>query len=156
MKGREKYYMKLKTLSISKLYGAYDYEVDFNSDITFLYGTNGCGKTTILNITEAIITGMLFKLFEYDFNNITLEYYKTKAEEDIKRIDITKNRTKILSVLYEDQEYKLEQIRFDSDDNIVEITQKYFKKYSFLQKIHHSFNYVYLPLNRDMNYGNSY
>ena len=56
-KGSNKTHMKLKKLIVKKLHDAYDYSVDFNNDITFLYGTNGCGKTTVLNITEAIITG---------------------------------------------------------------------------------------------------
>lgn len=57
--------MKLVGLTIHKLYDCFDYNVKFNEDVTFLYGMNGCGKTTILNITEAIITGQLFKLFDY-------------------------------------------------------------------------------------------
>ena len=64
--------VKLISITIKKLYGYYNYDVDFNSDVTFIYGLNGCGKTTILNITEAIITGQLFKLFSYNFDFIKL------------------------------------------------------------------------------------
>lgn len=41
LKRKDKYNMKLQRLIVSKLYGAYNYDVRFNSDITFLYGTNG-------------------------------------------------------------------------------------------------------------------
>lgn len=50
--------VKLVDLLIEGLYGCYNYNVKFNTDVTFLYGMNGCGKTTVLNITEAIITGL--------------------------------------------------------------------------------------------------
>ena len=73
--------MKLQRLIVSKLYGAYNYDVRFNSDITFLYGTNGCGKTTILNITEAIITGMLFISSRKLLWNITIQKKITKYEK---------------------------------------------------------------------------
>ena len=160
MKGRQRYYMKLKSLSVKKLHGAYDYYVDFNSDVTFVFGTNGCGKTTILNITEAIITGMLFKLFQYKFNNITLEYYKTKGEKEIKEIVISQDKNKTLSIKYDEQVYSFGYISLDSDqrrsNDIREVTQIYFKKYPILKKIHNSFNYVYLPLNRSMSFDNSF
>ena len=152
--------MKLKSLSVKKLHGAYDYYVDFNSDVTFVFGTNGCGKTTILNITEAIITGMLFKLFQYKFNNITLEYYKTKGEKEIKEIVISQDKNKTLSIKYDEQVYSFGYISLDSDqrrsNDIREVTQIYFKKYPILKKIHNSFNYVYLPLNRSMSFDNSF
>ena len=66
--------MKVLRLQVEKLYGHYNYDnIVFNSDVTFIYGLNGCGKTTILNITEAIITGQIYKLFNYDFHKIILE-----------------------------------------------------------------------------------
>lgn len=65
----------LSNLKVSKLYGKYDYDVNFNEDITLIYGTNGCGKTTILNIITAIITGSIYKLFSYKFDEIILSYY---------------------------------------------------------------------------------
>lgn len=43
--------MKLIGLNVTRLYGCFDYSVTFNADVTFIYGMNGCGKTTILNIT---------------------------------------------------------------------------------------------------------
>ena len=159
MEERQKYYMKLKSLHVEKLYGRYEYHVDFNSDVTFVFGTNGCGKTTILNITEAIITGMLFKLFQYKFSMITLEYYKVKNENEVKKIVITQNKPKLLNINYEGISYSLSYIDLDTDqrryNDIREITQTYFNKYEILKKIHNSFNYVYLPLNRSMNFDNS-
>ena len=49
--------MKIKHFKIEKLHGYIDYNIKFNNDVTFLYGNNGCGKTTVLNIITSIITG---------------------------------------------------------------------------------------------------
>ena len=48
--------MKLCSLTIKRLYGHYDYEnIIFNSDVTFIYGLNGCGKTTFANALSGLI-----------------------------------------------------------------------------------------------------
>ncbi len=160
MKGWSKYHMKLQKLTIHKLHGSYNYTVNFNSDITFLYGSNGCGKTTILNITEAIITGMLFKLFEYEFEKINLQYYNTKKTNDFMEISIERSSKKTLSVEFLNNKAEIEFIRMDSEQHrnfeVEEIAKRYFDEYPVLRKIRHSFNYVYLPLNRSMNLRNSY
>lgn len=75
--------MELKQLIIHGLYGRYDYDVKFNSDMTFLYGKNGCGKTTILNIVESIITGEIYKLFDYNFISIELIFGEEITKERI-------------------------------------------------------------------------
>ena len=149
--------MKLKRLIISELYNAYDYSVVFNDDITFIYGMNGCGKTTVLNITEAIITGRLFKLFDYKFKTISLEYYKTDRETSILEIKISMEKRKRLLVEFEDKTERIEFINLDLDQrralDIDEIATVYYDKYSLLNRIRQSFNYVFLPLNRTINYG---
>lgn len=158
-KGRLKTYMKIKKLIVSKLHDAYDYSVEFNNDITFLYGTNGCGKTTILNITEAIITGMLFKLFEYRFKSISLQYFDTKKDGVIHSIVIIMNERKTILVKYAGMEERIDFIRVDSDQrrspDIDEIAKQYFERHHILNEIRKSFNYVYLPLNRTMNFRNA-
>lgn len=51
--------MLIKRLKVKELHGLYDYDVTFNDDLTFIFGENGCGKTTILNIVSSIVTGKL-------------------------------------------------------------------------------------------------
>ena len=144
--------MKLLSLEVKKLYRCYNYEVNFNSDVTFLFGTNGCGKTTILNITEAIITGQLFKLFNYNFREIILKYAKRAEMENKEIISIILNKS-ILEISFNEQEYTLmmsdlEDISGPSKKNINEIARFFFSKYEFLEEMKRTFNYVYLPLNR--------
>lgn len=66
--------MKVKSLEVKGLYNRYDYVVNFNDDITFLYGDNGSGKTTILTLLSAIVGGEFEKLFEYTYQEIYLTY----------------------------------------------------------------------------------
>jgi ABC-type enterochelin transport system ATPase subunit len=73
--------------------------------ITAVVGTNGCGKTTILNITEAIITGMLFKLFDYAFESISLQYCNTKKCEEVYEITIKRPSKRTLYIDFDGSDY---------------------------------------------------
>ena len=64
--------MKIEKLEIKNLHKLYNYYVEFNPDLTFLYGTNGCGKTTILNIIEAIVSGRLIGYGIFNQDNLSL------------------------------------------------------------------------------------
>ena len=58
--------MRIQSLDIKRLHNLYDYNVRFMPDLTFLYGSNGCGKTTILNIIESIVSGNIYDLYVWD------------------------------------------------------------------------------------------
>lgn len=140
--------MRIISLKVRELHNCFDYQVKFNKDVTFLYGSNGCGKTTILNITEIIITGALYKLFSYNFNNIELGYEPIKSDGTTRFI-IIKNNKDSLHVQFEDQTAVIAcSNEFDSFKNKDEKEKYYFAKYDILNKIKNSFNYVYLPLDR--------
>ncbi len=38
----------IKRLEIKSLHGIYNYKVNFNDDLTFIFGENGCGKQLFL------------------------------------------------------------------------------------------------------------
>lgn len=146
--------VKLLRLQVFGLHFAYNYDVKFNNDVTFIYGANGCGKTTILNITEAIITGCLYKLFEYDFKEIVLDYMNNENESFINIRSIEKNR---LETLFMGEAYTIEKIRepissLRNEESNRKLRHLYFEKYEVLGRIHEIFNYVYLPLNRSLSY----
>ncbi len=147
--------MKLVSLEIKGLYGSYNYSVNFNNDVTFIYGSNGCGKTTVLNITEIIITGQLYKLFSYSFSKITLEYSPTGKKKEASKIEIELS-TEQLYIKFNSEKFELSKDEFwerlrESDRDHREVARIYYSKYAFLSSIRDTFNYVYLPLNRSAN-----
>lgn len=145
--------MKLTNLKIRHLYGNYDYNVEFNEDVTFIYGENGCGKTTILNIIEAIITGQLYKLFGYKFAEILLGY---KQSLDNKKHFINiKFRGEQLEITFENKPFLIEKEARYMFDDASEQRDYYFRNYEILSKINKTFNYVYLPLNRNSDHWRS-
>lgn len=147
--------MKVTSIHIIKLHDEYNYQINFDEKLTFLYGTNGCGKTTVLNILAAIVTGKLFNLTEYRFEEISLYYSDNKKKNGsilIKTI-LQEEKYKKMSVSFLGETYEIEDIqslkerlyRKSEDENIDRMFQK---EYPFVERIKEIFNYVYLPLNR--------
>lgn len=92
--------MKLKRLIVKKLFGIYDYDLDFNCNecVTILHGPNGCGKSTILGLIKALanityssepdyfcheLDKFVFSEVEYVFDNgFCLKVVKAEGFED--------------------------------------------------------------------------
>lgn len=148
--------MKITSLHIKKLHRHYDYDVEFNRDVTFLYGTNGCGKTTILNITEAIVSGQLYKMFDYDFEEIILNYISDNHLDRQYGISI-RMVEKNMDITFNQKQYFLNKEDYnrivEMSDTDEEIYEEFSSRFRFLSDIYKTFNYVYLPLNRNVNGG---
>ena len=81
----------LKSFYIKSLFGLYTYKLDLESEsggnsIKFITGPNGYGKTTILNILEALYNYKLEELSKIHFDEIELTY------DDGHGIDILQKR----------------------------------------------------------------
>lgn len=154
--------MKITKLIIKNLHNVYNYEVNFNEDLTFLYGINGSGKTTILNIMASIVTGNIQELFKYNFESIIIFYKKNNEEKTISITSNFKNSnpsTCELTFTYEGNKYTFDR-NLDIEDLLyrkrtlqrINLNRSYYNKYPFLKKIKEDFSYIYLPLNRNENY----
>lgn len=80
----------LKSLSIDNLFNLYSYNIDFrndNSDIHFLTGPNGYGKTTILNIIDAIYSGNNDFLATIPFKSLQLDFTDDYILRVIRHVD---------------------------------------------------------------------
>ena len=61
----------IKRLVISKLFGIFDYDIDFGEEnVTILTGPNGYGKSTILRIINALSNGNVIYFATLDFSSI--------------------------------------------------------------------------------------
>ena len=62
----------LKSIQIKGLFGKYNYAFNFEKDITIWISENGVGKTTILTIIVAILTGDIRTLYNINFKEIVV------------------------------------------------------------------------------------
>lgn len=147
--------MIIKRILIEKLHGKNDYDVEFDSQLTFLHGANGCGKTTILNILVSIITGKLYNLADYKFKIIELLYSDSRSEKGSIRIEMKNEKTDEIEweVTFDNQTYLVDDVdnlkerlfRKSEDERIERV---FASMYPFVKDIVEKFNYVYLPLSR--------
>lgn len=147
--------MKIKRIEIKKLYRLYNYEIDFDESLTFLHGDNGCGKTTILNILASIVTGKIYNLVDYEFDEIFLIYGVNEQSDNI-RITMdwsVDNHDVSLTIYFLNKIYTIKNIESlrewqyrATEDRDFEILFE--EQYPFIREIRETFNYVFLPLNR--------
>lgn len=148
--------MIIKRLEIKELHGLYDYNVSFNDDLTFIYGENGCGKTTILDIVSSIVTGKIYKLSAYDFSTIVLTYKKAK-ERKLHKIKIESDGYAYMlsNNLGESEIIEIRDLQESGElyastgDREYLFDRKFVDRYKFPRFLRDNFNYIYLPLGRN-------
>lgn len=139
--------VKLKKMKIEKLHNLYNYEIDFFENVNILFGKNGCGKTTILNIINYIISGKIYKLKQYSFQKIELEFFYKKLEKII-----IYNEGENLILKYNEREKEIIRVENFEDRHYVDPNREklfYLKQYPILDEIKNIFKIVYLPLSRE-------
>lgn len=64
---------RIKKVSIHKLWGVKNIEVDFDNNVNIFIGANGTSKTTFLNLIEATLLCDLQTLYNIEFSKIEIE-----------------------------------------------------------------------------------
>lgn len=59
--------MRIKQAVFTKLFGHFNYELDLHETVTIIHGPNGCGKTTMLKIIDAVFNKRMNTLRAIDF-----------------------------------------------------------------------------------------
>lgn len=79
----------IESFKIEKLWGYRNIDLTFNNDVNVLIGPNGSGKTTILNLLHAILSGDLRSVVNFNFQQakIGLKSFKSNSVRTIK-VDI--------------------------------------------------------------------
>lgn len=147
--------MVIKKLEIKRLHSAYDYKISFNDDLTFIYGENGCGKTTVLDIVTSIVTGRLYNLFAYEFDEITLFYRKASKRSRLEKISIKSLEGAYqISLIGLDKVELVEEIRkpdemYSRENDEYTFERRFMSSYKIPRLLKETFNYIYLPLSRN-------
>lgn len=155
--------MIISKLEIKRLYGMYDYHLSFYDDLTLLYGENGCGKTTILDIVTSIVTGRIYNLIAYQFEQIILLYKEKRRSKDYQINIVCDNSSYVIRITSPTGEmheiipniYSLKD-DFDRERDENAIDRRFFDQYKIPNYLRRSFNYIYLPLSRDSQEGFDY
>jgi predicted ATP-binding protein involved in virulence len=150
--------MKIESLAVKGLYGYINCKIDFYSDVNFLIGINGSGKTSVLNTIGWILAPSLIKLAQVDYKSIEVVY--NEAGRTSKKITADKEKGKV-SLSIDGLKPKLEIPIFQyandpalaerSSTNITEMYDRFFmenKNHPVLQELETQEAILFLPLNR--------
>ncbi len=68
--------MKLTSIRVTKLFGIFDHTIPLNTNehITIIHGSNGLGKTTLLNMIEHFFNHNFFKLSMIPFHEFIVQF----------------------------------------------------------------------------------
>lgn len=87
--------MNLTKCVIANLFGHFTYTIEFNKSVTLIHGLNGCGKTTILKMIDALFNSRTDILRGIEFSEMSV-YFDDDSAITIIRKEHTLNSPRIL------------------------------------------------------------
>ena len=66
--------MNLTKCIIANLFGHFTYTIEFNKSVTLIHGLNGCGKTTILKMIDALFNSRTDILRGIEFSKMSVYF----------------------------------------------------------------------------------
>lgn len=139
--------MKLVRVEFTKLFGYFDYSIDFHDTVTILHGLNGCGKTTMLQTINAVFNKEMDTIKSTDLQSVNF-FFSTGAilKIDRKKIYLDPEKEKATGIIY--LAYSIiengKETVFDSFENtdeyqdIVKRFLKGYRPFPFLERINES------------------
>lgn len=139
--------MKLVRVEFTKLFGYFDYSIDFHDTVTILHGLNGCGKTTMLQTINAVFNKEMDTIKSTDLQSVSF-FFSTGAilKIDRKKIYLDPEKEKATGIIY--LAYSIiengKETVFDSFENtdeyqdIIKRFLKGYRPFPFLERINES------------------
>ena len=139
--------MKLVRVEFTKMFGYFDYSIDFHDTVTILHGLNGCGKTTMLQTIIAVFNKEMDTIKSTDLQSVSF-FFSTGAilKIDRKKIYLDPEKEKATGIIY--LAYSIiengKETVFDSFENtdeyqdIVKRFLKGYRPFPFLERINES------------------
>lgn len=139
--------MKLVRVEFKKLFGYFDYSIDFHDTVTILHGLNGCGKTTMLQTINAVFNKDMSTIKSTDLQSVSFSF-STGAILKIERkkiyLDSEKERVTVIIYLAYSVIENGEETVFDSFENtdeyqdIVKRFLRGYRPFPFLERLNES------------------
>lgn len=96
--------MKIEEVKVGGLFGHFDYCIKLNNAVTIIHGPNGCGKTTVFRIIDAIFNKKPEKIADVDFSYIIFSFSdgrSLRVERNVKTLpDRLKKMKKHVNFIY--------------------------------------------------------
>lgn len=107
------------------VHGYLSFEVNFNTDVTFIIGINGSGKTTVLKLIQALLTPDIYTLCTTVFSNIELlcriddrdVYFSAISKDDLLTISVSDIQERLIIRRIIDREVNTLHQKPDDVDN---------------------------------------
>lgn len=74
----------IKAIKVEEFWHNYQIDMPFNNEVNILIGKNGSGKTTFMNLLQAILTIDIDKLAEVTFSKVEILLIKGNSKKNIK------------------------------------------------------------------------
>lgn len=146
---------RLKNVEIIGFWGKYEIVSDFNPDVNIFIGRNGTGKTTFINILQAVISVDLELLSRIQFERVTINLFEGKKKRKIEVFKISRElQFKEIRYQIGTKKYSLpivaeRDLRFLNTRNGRMHPQFFVEHKSIKREIGALINVSYLSVNRD-------
>lgn len=146
----------LKRFKIKKLFGTYNVDIPFDSNINIFIGENGLGKTTILNALNYVLQGDGEALSSINFEEIEITFGNDKnvniKHDDLSKDDLNFRNKHILMHYYNEENYdkiiRFIMIEMLKNNNINILDNKEYRD-NFFEMICQKYNMDFSPYMMD-------
>lgn len=129
--------LRILRIKAESVHGYIPIDISFNDDLTFLTGSNGCGKTTVLKLISAVLQPNFGLLNDITFSIVRISFMNNNIESFIE-LKKEKDKNKIEGVYWTYYEFEtsgFEHMDYLFDEGVQEINEdNFFRFYPKLKR----------------------